>query len=68
MDPDFRQYRFEANMPLEQHRHFNNILNETVKRTQGRDYKVKPKSFVVSIQDLSFFLGLGRTCKVQAHN
>jgi polynucleotide 5'-triphosphatase len=41
MDPDsFRQYRFEANMPLEQHRHFNNILNETVKRTQARDYKV----------------------------
>lgn len=42
MSPDFRQYRFEANMPLEQHRHFNNILNETVKRTQARDYKVKP--------------------------
>jgi hypothetical protein len=35
-----RQYRFESDMPLEQHRHFNKILNDTVNRSQAREYKV----------------------------
>ena len=43
--PDYmRQYRFESNMPLEQHRHFNKILNEMVNKTQAREYRVNMKS------------------------
>ncbi|KAI8988469.1 CYTH-like domain-containing protein [Mycotypha africana] len=34
-----RQYRFESNMPLEQHRHYNKILNDMVNKTQARDYR-----------------------------
>ncbi|KAI7885965.1 mRNA triphosphatase CET1 [Mucor mucedo] len=52
---DFRQYRFEANMPLEQHRHFNNILNETVNRTQARDYKGERVKYKHTIETDRFF-------------
>lgn len=38
-----RQYRFESNMPLEQHRHFNKILNDMVNKTQAREYRVNIK-------------------------
>lgn len=41
MDRDFnRNYRFESNMTIEQHAHYNKILNETVNRSQAREYKV----------------------------
>ncbi|KAI9483861.1 MAG: CYTH-like domain-containing protein [Benjaminiella poitrasii] len=36
---EMRQYRFESNMPLEQHRHFNKMLNDMVNKSQARDYK-----------------------------
>ncbi|KAI8979022.1 CYTH-like domain-containing protein [Pilobolus umbonatus] len=34
-----RNCRFESNMTLEQHRFFNNLLNDLVNKTQARDYK-----------------------------
>ncbi|KAG1140360.1 hypothetical protein G6F37_009349 [Rhizopus arrhizus] len=34
-----RNYRFESNMALEQHRHFNKMLNEMVTKTRAKDYK-----------------------------
>ncbi|KAG0165118.1 mRNA-capping enzyme subunit beta [Apophysomyces sp. BC1034] len=34
-----RSFRFDADMPLRQHQHFNKLLNEQVNRTQARDYK-----------------------------
>ncbi|KAI8347319.1 CYTH-like domain-containing protein [Blakeslea trispora] len=40
IDPKYaRHYRFESNMALEQHRHFNKILNDLVNKSQARDYK-----------------------------
>ncbi|KAI8368186.1 mRNA triphosphatase CET1 [Radiomyces spectabilis] len=36
---DCRSVRFESDMPLEQHRHFNKMLNDLVNKTQARDYK-----------------------------
>lgn len=31
-------------MPLEQHRHFNKILNDMVNKTQAREYRVNIKA------------------------
>ncbi|CEI88299.1 hypothetical protein G6F70_004363 [Rhizopus microsporus] len=34
-----RNVRFQTNMSLEQHRHFNKLLNDMVNKTQAKDYK-----------------------------
>ncbi|KAI8883168.1 mRNA triphosphatase CET1 [Backusella circina FSU 941] len=36
---DNRYYRFESNMSLEQHRHYNKMLNELVEKTNAPDYR-----------------------------
>lgn len=47
-----RNYRFESNMALEQHRHFNKMLNEMVTKTRAKDYKVKALLINSTLQKL----------------
>ncbi|CAO3625417.1 unnamed protein product [Cunninghamella echinulata] len=37
-----RNYRFESNMPLSQHKYYNNILNDLVNKSNQKDYKGEP--------------------------
>ncbi|KAI8099206.1 CYTH-like domain-containing protein [Halteromyces radiatus] len=34
-----RQIRFESNMPLQQHKYYNNMFNDLVNKSQAKDYK-----------------------------
>ncbi|GAA5800227.1 hypothetical protein HPULCUR_005652 [Helicostylum pulchrum] len=65
LDPEsIRQYRFVADMPLEQHRHFNKMLNETVNRTQAREYKGERVKYKHTIETDRFY-EIGRSkCRV----
>ncbi|KAF1798186.1 mRNA triphosphatase CET1 [Mucor lusitanicus] len=50
-----RQYRFESNMPLEQHRHFNKILNDMVNKTQAREYRGERIKYKHTIETDKFY-------------
>ncbi|KAI7904262.1 CYTH-like domain-containing protein [Cokeromyces recurvatus] len=50
-----RFYRFESNMPLEQHRHFNKMLNDMVTRTQAREYKGERIKYKHTIETDRFY-------------
>ncbi|RCH80349.1 mRNA-capping enzyme subunit beta, partial [Rhizopus stolonifer] len=50
-----RYYRFESNMTLEQHRHFNNMLNDLVNKTQAREYKGERIKYKHTIETDRFY-------------
>ncbi|CEP08788.1 hypothetical protein [Parasitella parasitica] len=52
---DNRHYRFESNMPLEQHRHFNKILNDMVNKTQVREYRGERIKYKHTIETDRFY-------------